>query len=65
MMKAVEEMKNIFMNVLYRLMKYMKRSRYLTQNTIKYNSCVLQDRPINTIMISYNLPMQLRDFLIL
>ena len=38
MMKAVEQMKNNFMKVLYRLMKYMKRSRYLTQNTIRYNS---------------------------
>ncbi len=65
MMKAVEEMKNIFINVLYRLMKYMKRSRYLTQNTIKYSSCVLQERPINFSLIINHLPMQLRDFLIL
>jgi hypothetical protein len=38
MMKAVEEMKKIFMKVLYSEMKYMKRSRYRTQNTSKYNS---------------------------
>ena len=44
-MSTVEEMKNIFMSVLYREMKYMKRSRYLMQNTIKYSSCVLQDKP--------------------
>ena len=33
--KAVELIKNIFMNVLYSDTKYINRSRYLTQNTIK------------------------------
>ena len=37
-MNAVDEMKNIFIDVLQTEMKYMKRSRYLTQNTIKYSS---------------------------
>ena len=44
-MKAVELMKKIFMKVLYRLIKYMKRSRYRTQNTNKYISWVLHERP--------------------
>lgn len=47
MMKAVDEMKKIFIKVLYIEMKYIKRSMYLTQNTIKYNSWVLQERPIS------------------
>jgi GMP synthase PP-ATPase subunit len=38
MMKAVEEMKKIFIKVLYSEMKYMKRSMYLMQKTIKYIS---------------------------
>jgi hypothetical protein len=37
-MSAVDEMKKIFMSVLYIEMKYMKRSRYLMQKTIKYSS---------------------------
>lgn len=34
-MKAVEEMKKIFIKVLYMEMKYISKSMYLTQNTIK------------------------------
>ena len=44
-MKAVDEMKKIFMSVLYNEIKYMKESKYLMQKTNKYNSCVLIERP--------------------
>jgi|DEB19_MinimDraft_2_1074335.scaffolds.fasta_scaffold108690_2 hypothetical protein len=35
MISAVAEMKNIFIVVLYTLTKYINKSRYLTQNTIR------------------------------
>ena len=38
MIKAVAEIKKSFMSVLYIEMKYMNKSMYLTQKTIKYNS---------------------------
>ena len=44
-MNVVEEMKKIFISVLYMEMKYINKSMYLTQNTIKYNSWVLHDKP--------------------
>ncbi len=44
-MNAVDEMKNIFMSVLYIEMKYINKSRYLTQKTSRYISWVLQERP--------------------
>ena len=34
-MKAVDEIKKSFIKVLYTLTKYMNRSRYLTQKTIR------------------------------
>ena len=46
MMKAVEEIKKSFMSVLYKEMKYINKSKYLMQNTSKYISWVLQDKPI-------------------
>ena len=45
-MNAVEEIKKIFIRVLYKEMKYMKRSRYLIQKTRRYISWVLHDMPI-------------------
>ena len=48
-MKAVEEMKNTFMSVLYNEIKYINKSIYLMQKTNKYISCVLHDKPINKI----------------
>lgn len=38
MINAVEDIKNTFIKVLYKEIKYMKRSRYLMQNTNKYIS---------------------------
>ena len=52
MMKAVLEMKKIFIQVLYIDTKYMKRSMYRMQNTSRYISWVLQDRPIRTMVSS-------------
>ena len=50
-MKALAPMNNIFIEVLYHDIKYMKRSRYRVQNTNKYISNVLQLTPLQDLSL--------------
>ena len=45
MIRAVDEMKKIFMKELYTETKFQKMSMYLSKNTARYTSCVLHDKP--------------------
>ena len=50
-MKALAPMNNIFIEVLYNDIKYIKRSRYRVQNTNKYISNVLQLTPLHDLSL--------------
>ena len=51
-MNALAPINNIFIEVLYKDIKYIKRSKYLVQNTSKYISNVLELTPLHDLSLT-------------